>query len=584
MSSFFKIFFASLLALVVFCILVFFLAAGILGALTSQSAPETGKNAVLLINLSETFPDVKVRNPLAAFSKEENYDRPSFYEVVRLIEHATKDSSIKGILLQCGSNGNGFGNGEDIRNALLHFKQSHKFVYAYGKVISQGGYFVANVADKIYCHPQGGVDWRGYAMQYLFLKGALDKLEIEPQIFYAGKFKSATEPFRTKQMTDANRLQSSVILNDLYAHFLVETAAMRKIDTATLHAYANENKVHSAWDAQRLGLVDGLRYEDELQQEIKKQLRISDSKDINFVSIAKYAEAVSLRSYSGGKIALIYAQGDIMDGKGDREMIGSDTYMKLIRKARTDVNIKAIVVRINSGGGSSLASESIWRELSLARKAKPVVVSYGDVSASGAYYFSCNADSIFAQPNTITGSIGVFSIVPNLQSFFDHKLGVTFDNVKTSPDADAMTIAKPLTAAQKQYLQNDVDSIYHVFKSRVAAGRKMEISYVDSIGQGRIWSGRRALDLGLVDRLGGLTDAIDCAARMAKLKEYSLREYPEPASVFDLIMGNTEAATSAHVLKDALGPVGYRTYQQLNRVKSIMGTTQARMPFDCIVE
>jgi protease-4 len=283
-------------------------------------------------------------------------------------------------------------------------------------------------------------------------------------------------------------------------------------------------------------------------------------------------------------ISLIYAEGDVVDGKGTKDEIGSDTYRWLVRKARFDKDVKAIVIRVNSGGGSSLASENIWREISLARKEKPVVVSFGDVAASGAYYFSCNADSVFAMPGTITGSIGVFIVVPNLQNFFRDKLGVTFDGVKTAPEADPLTVTKPLTPFQRKYLQDGVDSTYWDFKNRVADGRNKTVEYVDSIAQGRVWSGTKGLSIGLVDRVGTLQDAIDCAARMAKTHDYRLKEYPEPKSFLDQLLGGYKRSMSAKAMKDQLGEDGYRTWNTIKKVKALVGVSQAKLPFDLTIE
>jgi signal peptide peptidase SppA, 67K type len=582
MKSFFKIFLASFLALLLFSMIGFFVFLGIVSALTSADKAETGQKAMLVIDLAKTYPEIGVENPLARLSNKDNGDIPSLYDVIRMIDYARRDSAVKGIYLKCSRNGNGFGASEELRDALAAFKAGGKFIYAYGDVINQGGYYVANVADKLYCNPKGGVDWRGYSAQLVFVKGLLEKLQIEPQIFYAGKFKSATEPFREKQMTDANRRQMSELLGDLYGHFLLQTAAARKIDTATLHQYANENRIQYAEDALQCKLVDGLKYEDEVKEEIKGRLGVENISKINFISLGKYAKAVEFKRTGSGRdrIAVIYAQGDIIDGKSSQDMIGSETYRDLVRKARFDKNVKAIVIRINSGGGSALASENIWRELSLARKDKPVVVSFGDVSASGAYYLSCNADSIFAQPTTITGSIGVFTLLPNMQKFFNNKLGITFDGVKTSPDADLFSAAKPLSESQKRYLQNSVDSTYQDFKERVAQGRKKDIAFIDSVGQGRVWSGARALQLGLVDRLGGLSDAIASAARLAKISEYRLKEYPEPYNLLQQLMGGYQEQARRSALKEELGEDGIKTWNIVKRTKQMMGVAQARIPFE----
>ena len=341
-------------------------------------------------------------------------------------------------------------------------------------------------------------------------------------------------------MTEPNRIQTTELLHDLYGQFLTHVSESRKIDTASLRRFAVLSQIRFPEDALKNKLIDGLRYDDEVRDEIRKSLKISASEKINFISLGKYAEAVSVRKIGTDKIAVIFAAGNIVDGTGDRSQIGGDTYRNLIRKARLDKSIKAIVLRVNSGGGSAMASENIWRELILTKKEKPVIVSFGDVAASGGYYISAPADSIFAQPNTITGSIGVFSVVPNMQKFFNNKVGMTFDAVKTAPDADAGSIVQPLTPSQQRFFQESVDSIYIVFKRRVSQGRKMDPGKVDSIGQGRVWSGTRALQLGLIDRLGGLQDAIAAAAKMAKLRNYGLHEYPEPQSLFDYFMGSRE--------------------------------------------
>lgn len=580
MNSFLKIFLASLTALLVFTLIMFFITLGFVSGLSTPKKEHTGAKAVLTIDLSQPIPEIKTENPLAALGGSGQYSNPALYDVVRLIRHAKTDSSVKGIYIKSGMSANGMGTSDELRNALLDFKAAGKFIYAYADVITQNAYHIANVADKVYCNPKGGVDWRGFVMQMVYLKGTLQKLEIEPQIFYAGKFKSATEPFREDKMTDANRLQSSVILNDLYGHFLLQTAATRKTDTATLHQYANNNSVQFAADALKYKLVDGLKYDDEVKDEIKERLKVGKYDKINFVSLGKYAQAVDYKETGKDKIAVIYAQGDIVDGKGDRETIGGDTYRNLIRKARLDNEVKAIVVRINSGGGSAMASENIWRELTIAREDKPVVVSFGDVAASGGYYLSCNADSIFAQPNTITGSIGVFILLPNMQKFFQNKLGMTFDGVKTSPDADALSVTKPLSPAQRQYLQNDVDTIYHTFRQRVADGRKLTMEYVDSIGQGRIWSGTRALELKLIDRIGGLDDAIACAAKLARITSYGLKEFPEPRNIFDMIFGEYQRDAKQSAIREELGAEGTKTYNTMKRARSLMGVSQARLPFD----
>jgi len=585
MPGFLKVFLATLLALIVFAIITVFFLVGYIGGIASSQRTEVESRSVLVLDLSQEFHERKIENPLSGFG-DDQFDAPGIYDVIRLIRFSKQDSAIKGIYIKCDGDQNGFAASEEIRDALIDFKKSGKFLYAYGDVIPQKAYYVGSVADRIYCNPKGGVDWKGLATVIPFLKGALQKLEIEPQIFYAGKFKSATEPLREDKMTDANRLQTSELLGDLYNRFLYKIAESRNLDTVLLRKCVNEHLVQYANDALQYKLVDGLKYDDELKDEMRHKLNIKKNEKINFVSLGKYADAVkfSYKQLGRDRIAVIYAEGDIVGGKGDREQIGGDAYRALIRNARMDKDIKAIVLRINSGGGSALVSENLWREITITRRDKPVVVSFGDVSASGAYYLSCNADSIFAEPNTITGSIGVFSILPNMQQFFKDKLGVTFDGVKTSPDADALTVTKPLTALQKKFFQNEVDSIYHDFKSRVAEGRKKSLEYVDSIGQGRVWSGERALGLGLVDRLGGLQDAIDCAARMAKTNDYRLREFPEEKNIIDLLLNSYGKSARIKAIKEELGEDGFKTYKTIKTLKSMVGSAQARLPVDISIE
>jgi protease-4 len=581
MRSFFKIFFATLLALFVFIFLGIFILAGIASRFASAENVETGSKAVLHIDLGQSIPEQTEDNPISAFGSEDEYDFPGIYDMVRLIRFAKSDSSVKGIYLKCNDNANGFAASEELRNALADFKKSGKFIFAYGDGISERAYYVGNVADRIYCNPKGVFEWKGLAMQTVFFNQTLKKLEIQPQIFYAGKYKSFTEPFRQDSMSTPNRIQSLELLSFIYNRLLVNTSAARGIDTATLHAYADSLSIVFASDAVKFRMIDAMKYNDEVQDEIRQRLKIKDTEKINFVPSGKYAKSVNYKAGTGpGRIALIYATGEIVDGKGDRGQIGSETFRGIIRKVRMDENVKAVVVRVNSPGGSALASENIWRELTITRKTKPVIISFGDVAASGGYYISCNADSIFAQPNTITGSIGVFSILPNMEGFLGNKLGLTFDGVKTAKHADLLSVVRPMTDFEKRTMQNTVDTIYQTFLGRVAAGRKLTMPMVDSIGQGRIWAGEKAVRIGLVDKLGSVQDAIDCAARMAKITDYKIKELPEPENLLDMIFGNYRKVTETKALKAELGEEGYNFYRSIKQVKALVGSIQARMPLD----
>jgi protease-4 len=585
MRAFFKMFFASLLAMVIFVLIIFFFFLAWVGSLTSSSKPKIEEKSVVVINLGQHYKEQVQENPFGAFSGDEEKNTPGLFDVIRLINKAKTDEKVAGIYIQCNPGSNGFAASDDIRNALVDFKTSKKFVYAFGDVITQKAYHIANVSDKIYVSPQGYVEWNGFAATLFFLKGTLDKLDIKPQIFYAGKFKSATEPFRTTEMTPENELQTAAWLGDLYNHFLVKASESRKIDTAELRRLANEGKIQNANDAVAAKLIDGLKYDDEVKDEIKSKLGLDKYQKINFVSINTYAAAGGYKKLTGDKIAVIYAEGDIIDGTAENQpdMIAAEDYRKLIRKIRLDKTVKAIVFRINSGGGSSLASETIWRELSLAKQDKPVVISFGDVAASGGYYIACASDSIFANPTTITGSIGVFGIIPNMEGFFKNKLGVTFDGVKTGPYADAGTITRPMNENEKKILQAEIENIYAVFKKRVADARKKDTAYVDSIAQGRVWTGQRAIEIGLVDKFGSLQDAINCAARMAKLKDVYLREYPEPVNILDQIFGKSTPMSQGNKLKEQLGEENYKVFMEMRKVQQISGKAQARLPFSFMV-
>ncbi len=586
MKSFFKMFFAALLALIVFCGIALIIVLSIFGGILSKEKTVIPSKSVLVLDLSRSYQEKKMENPVVEITGNIDEVVPTLYELVRLLAKAKADSSIKGLYVKCNDNANGFASSEELRNAILDFRQSKKFVIAYGDYITQKAYNVANAADRVYCNPKGMVDWRGFSAEYVYFKNLLNKLEIEPQIFYDGKYKSATEPFREEKMTDANRLQTQVWLGDMYAGFLARTADARKTDTASLHDLANRMTIETPSDAVTHKLIDAVKYDDEVKDEIKNKLGIAPGAVISFITPGRYLDAVSLKSYGKkDKIAVIYLEGEIVHGKGEEGQIGSDEYRNLIRKVRYNKDVKAIVLRINSPGGSSLASEIIWREIEMAKKdSKPVVVSMGDLAASGGYYISCNADSIFAQSNTLTGSIGVFAMIPNMQSFFKNKLGVTFDRVKTAEYADALTVTRPLSAQEKRFLQREVDMIYEDFKERVANGRNKEASFVDSIAQGRVWTGEKALKIGLVDKLGDINEAIACAARLAKLKEYGLREYPEPKSLLELLLGNYQKSFKMKLMEEEFGAENFRLYMQIKRLRESMGSIQARLPFDVDVQ
>ena len=578
MKSFFKTFFAALLALIIFSLLGFFILIGIAAAFSTDEKVAVAQNSVLVIDASETFLEQSKNDPFSELMNKKNGKQPSLSELIGLLHYAKKDSSIKGIYIKCAENPNGYAATEEIRKALIDFKKSNKFIVAYAETISQKGYMMANVADQIYTHPQGGMEWAGFNYETIFFKGLIDKLEIEPQIFYAGKFKSATEPFRYAQMSDANKLQTGIWLNSIYNNFIQGTAEMRQLNADSIKAFANEGKVQNAKDALKYKLVDGLIYDDQLKKIISKKLQVADETKISFVSINNYAESVALRGTGSGKIAVIYADGDVVMGKGQNEAIASDDYRALIQKIRNDKSIDAVVLRVNSPGGSALASDIIWREIDLLKKEKPVVVSMGDVAASGGYYIACGADSIFADANTITGSIGVFSVIPNAEKFLKNKVGITFDRVKTGQYADAPSATRALTVTEQRFLQAGVDSVYHTFKSRVAAGRQKSVDYIDSIAQGRVWTGADAINVGLVDKIGTLNDALASAAKMAKLKGYTIKKYPESKSFIEEFFEGYKNEVKTKAIQQELGLEQWQVLQQIKSMKQLMGQPQARLP------
>ena len=578
MKSFFSSFFAALLAIVVFSIGGFMLLIGFAAAFSSDVEVTVPTNAVLVIDLNDTFTEKEVSDPFTELMNPGTGKVPSLTSVIGLIQHAKKDSNIKGIYIKCQQNANGYASSEELRKALVDFKKSNKFIFAYGETISQKGYWVGNVANQIYTHPQGGLEFSGFSLETVFLKGMLDKLDVEMQVFYAGKFKSATEPFRYTKMSDANKQQTGVWLNGLYDHFISSVASARQIAPEKLKAMANEAKIQSAQDALSNGLVDGLIYDDQLKKMIAKKLKGVKENDIPFVSIKEYAKSVPLRGTGAGKIAVVYADGDIVMGKGVKGSIASDDFRMLLQKIRADESIDALVLRVNSPGGSALASDIIWREIELIKGRIPVIVSMGDVAASGGYYIASGADSIYADANTITGSIGVFTVIPNISGFMNNKLGISFDGVKTAPYADAPSATRPLNTMEQKMLQSGVDSIYHTFKSRVAKGRKKSMDYVDSIAQGRVWLGSDAINVGLVDRIGTLNDALASAAKMAKLKGYSIKQYPESKSFLEDLIEDYKDYVKVKSIESEIGASQWQIFQNLKTVQQMVGAPQARMP------
>lgn len=539
--------------------------------------------SILYVTLDQPIQERTSKNPfedfkLGSFSMCQQL---GLNDILANIKKAKNDNNIEGIFLEVSAIPSGIATIEEIRNALIDFKKSKKFIYAYSEVYTQTAYYVASVADKIYLNPQGMLDFRGLRAELMFFKGTLEKLELEPQIIRHGKFKSAIEPFILDKMSDENRKQTATYIGSIWNQFLEGISKERKMDIAELTAISDSMLIRNPNDAVHYKMVDALAYKDEVLSDLRKKINIKESDKIKFIALKKYANTddEKEKGFVKEKIAIIYAVGEIESGKGEVDKtIGSEKLSETIRKARLDKNIKAIVLRVNSPGGSALASDVIWREVVLAKKTKPVVVSMGDVAASGGYYISCAADTIVAEPTTITGSIGVFGILLNAKKLLNNKLGITVDTVKTGHFADIGSVSRPLTAAEKIIIQKTIEIVYDTFITRVANGRHLSVSQVDSIGQGRVWSGTDAKKIGLVDVLGGLDDATAIAAKMAKLIRYRIVSLPEQKEPITEILDELSGGGEEAIIKHRFGNDAYNYYQQTQSLLKIKGV-QARLPF-----
>jgi protease-4 len=599
MKQFFKFVFATVVGIiissVIFVVLFFLVIGGIIAAASSDKSPDVDANSILHVKIDYQINERTPNNPFAGlgFLGFDGEKALGLNDILASIKKAKSDDNIKGIFLDESYMMQGQATTEEIRNALIDFKKSGKFIVAYSEIYTQGFYYLASVADKVYMNPKGIIEFKGFSSEVTFLKGALDKLGIEAQIIKVGTYKSAVEPFFLTKMSDANRLQVTSYLGSMYNHFLTGIGNSRHINKDSLFNYANNGTIQEPEDALKYKLVDGLKYKDEILSDLKNRTDIAEKSDLHSVELADYVKSNpkeddkddddDTKKHSKNRIAIIYASGEISGGDGDDNSIGSEKISKAIRKARTDDKVKAVVLRVNSPGGSSLASDVIWREVMLTKKVKPIIVSMGDVAASGGYYIACAADSIYAEPNTITGSIGIFAVLPNMQKFFNDKLGITFDGVKTGKYADLGDVSRPLTPEERAILQKSVNRGYDTFTKAVADGRKKSQAYINSIGQGRVWTGEQALQNGLVDKLGNISDAVASAAKKAKLKDYQLVSYPEQKSILSKFGQGFSAEVKAHFVKAELGE-NYKYYEQIKGVTQMMRSPQARLPYEIVIK
>jgi protease IV len=579
MKQFFKFMFASMLGTFLTLTLLLIISMGIIIGIAASASDETveiSKNTVLLVKLDKTIVDRAPKSPFN-FNFSGTEKMMGLDVILENLKKAKKDDNIAGILLNLEEIPAGIATIDEVREGLLDFKKSGKFIWAYSEAYSQASYYLATTADKIYLQPNGGMLFKGLSAQPFFVKGLLEKLDIKVQVVRHGKFKAATEPLFLDKMSKENREQLTAIITDIWERMLNEISEARKISKIELTNLADSLKVQTADDALKYKLVDQLVYKDELISELKKKLALEEKKKVNYVTLDEYTSVAESNKpeYSKDKIAIIYASGSIAGGNGDDQSIGSERISKAIRKAREDDKVKAIVFRINSGGGSALASDVIWREVDLAREVKPVVASFGDVAASGGYYIACAATKIVADPTTITGSIGVFGVIPNMQGLFNKKLGITFDEANTNKNSDYIPVMKPLSPYQTMLIQRDVDHIYDVFIGKVAAGRKLTKAAVDSIGQGRVWSAKAAKSIGLIDEFGGLTHAVTVAADLAKLKHYSITTLPAQKELLEQILEEITGKDPSSKIKAVLGD-DYKFYEMVKEIRSMQGV-QARM-------
>jgi protease IV len=580
---------ATVVGIFVFFMVSFFLLflfAALFGSGNSDTVT-VKSNSVIELDLSNIELDYAGKVHYDDFSLlNGNEKHNGLFDVINAIEHAKKDDNIKGISILNNQSNLGIAQAKALRDALEDFKKSGKFVYSYADAYSQRDYYLNSVANKLYINPIGELEFKGLSTEVMFFKDFEDKTGLKMEIIRHGKYKSAVEPFLENKMSDANREQTTELLNSIWSSIVDDVAKSRNISVDKLNQIADGLLARTPEMALQEKLIDKIAYEDVYHNDIKKALKIDTDKEYDKVSIEDYADNVATTAVdisTKNKIALIYAQGDILNGEGDVNEIGEGSMRRSLKEAREDEKVKAIVLRVNSPGGNALTSELIWREIELTKKVKPVVVSMGNYAASGGYYISCNANTIFAEENTITGSIGVFGMLPNVTKAASN-LGINTEVVKTHENASGFSPFVPLDEKTRAFTQEGVEQIYTTFITRVANGRKMTTAQVDSIGQGRVWSGKDAIKIGLVDKIGGMDDAIAEAVKLAKIKEYRTVDYPEFEKSFsDVLEKFGLAKTKEAVLKEELGTENYIILQKIKRLSQLKGI-QARMPYEIKID
>ena len=585
MKQFFKYTLASMLGILIsfFIIMFFFIIfiSALIGAAEKKSV-KIQQNTVLRINITQPVTDRTSNNPFENFDFAEFKPRQQLglNDILKSIENAKNDSRIKGIYLDMPFLPANHATVEEIREALVGFKESGKFILAYGDIYTQKMYYLATVADHIYLNPQGWIDFRGLSVDILFMKEALSKLGVEPQIIRKGQYKTAVEPFTRNNMSYENKTQTAVYVNSMWNYMLDKISAAKNISPGQLNKMADELKFMEVETLLDHELIDDIKYKDQVLDELKKLSGNTKKKNMT-VDLYEYANTLRKKkslNIQKNKIAVIYAQGDITVGEGEENIIGSEKTSRAIRKARKDSAVKAVVFRINSGGGSAMAAEVIWREVKLTREVKPVIVSMGDYAASGGYYIACAADTIVANPLTITGSIGVYGIVPNAQKLLNEKLGIYFDRYKTNKSSDFLALDRPITKDEEMVLTKMVDETYNTFLSNIQEGRNMPYEELEEIAKGKVWSGINAKENGLIDMFGGLNTALKVASEKAGVYHYEVLELPAQKEPLEMLMTGFKTQAFEWMLKKELGE-DYIRYASLKNMLNSNDLIQAIMPF-----
>ena len=576
---------ATVIGLFVFC-LVFFFGIIIIGAIAggNEDTVKVEENAVIELDLSKVSLDYAGKTSYKDFNYFEA-DHDGVTDILNAIEVAKNDDKIKGISILNNQSQLGLAQMKSVRDKLEEFKKTGKFVYAYANYYSQGEYYLNSVANKVYLNPVGEVDFKGLSAEILYLKELQEKSGVKFEVIRHGKYKSAVEPYLAQEMSPENREQMTVLLQSIWNTIVADIAKSRKLTVAQLDAIANTLGARTPELALANKLVDKVAYEDEYHNAIRTILKVDKKEKYNTISITDYAKtaALTVDDYSKDDIiAVIYAQGEIMSGEGDVNVIGEGSIKRSLEEARNDDDVKAIVLRVNSPGGNALTSELIWREIEITKKVKPVVVSMGNYAASGGYYIAANANRIFAEPNTITGSIGVFGMLPNMNQL-GKNIGINAEQVKTHTNANGYSIFEPMDENFKGYVLESIEKTYATFLKRVAEGRNMSTAQVDAMAQGRVWTGMDAKKLGLVDEIGGLEAAIKYAAKLGKTTNYRTENFPEYEKNFEDFLSNftgiAALQTKEQLLKEQLGEEGFQMLEQIKRVKSRKGI-QAMMPYE----